>query len=117
MKRGFTLVEIMIAVAVIAILAAIAIPNFMSYRTVSHAKACMANMKLIHEACQSVLIRKGVIETDLDVLSDNTRGDAFLKGKPKCPIGGSYTIKFDDSLQDFTVTCSKEDNDDHQVSE
>lgn len=116
-RRGFTLIEIMIAVAVIAILAAIAIPNFMSYRTVSHAKACMANMKLIREACQSVLVRRGTIETSLDNLSDNTRGDAFLKGKPLCPIGGTYLITFDESAQDFSVKCSMENEDDHKVSE
>ena len=40
---GFTLVEIMIVVAIIALLAAIAIPNFVKARTSSQRSACIAN--------------------------------------------------------------------------
>jgi prepilin-type N-terminal cleavage/methylation domain-containing protein len=50
--RGFTLLEIMIVVAVISIIAAIAIPNFVKHRTQSRAKACVANLKRINDAVQ-----------------------------------------------------------------
>ena len=46
-EKGFTLVEIMIVVAIIAILSAIAIPNFMAARSKSRANACKANMRQI----------------------------------------------------------------------
>src|SRR4051794_31623038 len=49
-KAGFTLVEIMIVVAIIALLAAIAIPNFVKARTASQKTACIANMKQIEGA-------------------------------------------------------------------
>ena len=44
-EKGFTLVELMIVVAVIGILAAIAIPNFIEYRTGGFIAACKSDSK------------------------------------------------------------------------
>src|ERR1700691_6127490 len=51
-KRGFTLIEIMIVVAIIGLLAAIAIPNFVHARSTSQQNACINILRQIDGAKQ-----------------------------------------------------------------
>ena len=107
MKKGFTLVEIMIVVAIIAILAAVAIPNFIKYRKTSQMNACISNMKQIQGAAeQAKLAGKSV--TDEEVMYG---AKGYIKTKPKCPEKGTdYTVT-ESQDGEVTITCSGGDTD------
>ncbi len=60
-KAGFTLVEIMIVVAIIALLAAIAVPNFLRARKRSQATAILEEMRLIDAAKDQYAIEQNLV--------------------------------------------------------
>ena len=97
MNKGFTLVEIMIVVAIIAILAAIAIPNFIKYRTESQNNACVSTMSAIRTASENWISKPGRGSTAPTLTQLVDDGNGYFKTIPTCPKGGEYTIKLDDS--------------------
>ena len=90
-KAGFTLVEIMIVVAIIGMLAAIAIPNFVKARNTAQANACIANMSQIDGAIQQWALEKG--KKDSEAVAPLEVAE-YIKGRkmPKCPQGDDYNF-------------------------
>jgi prepilin-type N-terminal cleavage/methylation domain-containing protein len=93
-KAGFTLVEIMIVVAIIGLLAAIAIPNFVKARATSQANACINNLRQIDAAAnQWALEQKKKTSDTISYPNDLT---PYIKlnsanAIPPCPAGGNYS--------------------------
>jgi prepilin-type N-terminal cleavage/methylation domain-containing protein len=85
-KAGFTLVEIMIVVAIIGLLAAIAIPNFVRARQTAQTNACINNLRQIDAAKQQWALENGG-KSDSDVPSSSVLvyvGKSGLGGTDVC---------------------------------
>ena len=105
-RKNFTLVEIMIVVAIIGLLAAIAIPNFIQARNKARMNSCINNLRQIDAAKEQVAMAKNYTEsntptwTELYNSSDLT--NSYLKASPICKSAGTYTI----STVGTNPTCS-----------
>jgi prepilin-type N-terminal cleavage/methylation domain-containing protein len=109
-KKGFTLVEIMIVVAIIGVLAAIAIPNFIHTRAKSQATACINNMRQIDSAIQQFAMEKGLKSGD--TINYPTDITPYIKlnansSLPSCPGSGVYTPTLVGNIP--SVVCSLSD--------
>ena len=89
-KAGFTLVEIMIVVAIIGLLAAIAIPNFVKARGTAQRNACINNLRQLDGAKEQWALENR-IATGATANNDVYQ---YLKSgaSPVCPAGGAYTL-------------------------
>jgi prepilin-type N-terminal cleavage/methylation domain-containing protein len=106
-QAGFSLVELMVVVLILAALVAIAIPIFNAPRALVEEKACFANQRTIDGALQSYQAATGAFPPAID--AGGTAGDAcplvtagYIRSWPVCPLASgvstaTYAYGYDSS--------------------
>lgn len=100
-RRGFTLVEIMIVVAIIALLAAIAVPGFLRARKRSQASKILNDLRMIDGAVDQYAIETGRKTGDTVNVADWTnylKKDTLLFTSGQDLFGDDYGVQTVDSL-------------------
>ena len=102
-RLGFTLVEIMIVVAIIGLLAAIAIPSFVKARNTSQQNACINNLRQIDGGKEQSAMAYRL--SDGDAVTTHSVNE-YIKGNttPRCPGGGTYSYRVIGSTPDCNLS-------------
>ena len=90
-KAGFTLIELMIVIAIIAILAAILVPNFLKARAQGQLTACKSNCKNLATALEMYSSDNGGRYPAATNFALLLTGGNYLKLVPTCPAAGANT--------------------------
>ena len=111
-KNAFTLVEILIVVAILGLLSGIAIPNLMKARGAAEENACKGNMAMIEAAIEQWALDNN-IASGTNVAANQSNWDDYLRDGilPSCPTDGEYSYTGGDSsgelYDDYEVQCTK----------
>ena len=95
--------EIMIVVAIIGLLAAIAIPNFVKARTYSQKNGCVENLRQIFAAKATWSLETRHTPADTPVDTDLFGPTAYIRRKPECPGSGTYSLERVDAKPTCTI--------------
>src|SRR5580700_11266476 len=99
-ERGFTLLELMIVVAIIAIIAAILVPNFFHARAQAAVSACQSNIRAIATAAELYYSDNqkyptaGINPVSTAFGDGNTTAGRYLSQTPQDPASGGNGYTF-----------------------
>lgn len=104
---GYTIIELLIAVTIIALLSLMALPNFYKTRIGTRKSVCISNLRQLDAAVDRWVFENDINEGYEVTLEDEKQIYSYLRsGLPECPAGGTYTITTIGSYPQ--VTCNIE---------
>lgn len=89
-KKGFTLVELLIVVLILAALAAIAVPKIGASAANAKKRACDTNIDIINSQIELYTANEGTAPSAIGDVINST--DYFPDGAPQCPFGVAYAL-------------------------
>ncbi len=81
-EKGFTLIELMVVILIIAILVAIAVPVFNIARAAAYRRTCQANLRTLDGAVQTYNATEDAWPSGVSALVSGE----YIKSEPKCPV-------------------------------
>ena len=107
---AFTLIELLIVIAILGILVALILPRFADVRDDANTKVCVANLRGLVSAMNTYEVKENVVST-WNWATDAANGTAdletwgYLADEPSCPVGGTYSLA--GVAGSATATCSE----------
>ncbi len=102
---GFTLVELLVVILIIAALLVVAIPRYFNAVYTARVRGCQAQIQIVNTACETFFARNKVWPTTVEEMCESTAPSWViappLPELPTCPFGFPYELR--PMLQDGTV--------------